>query len=55
MGNSENGAMALTVVGDPMFTADDVDELEAELLLEWWEAAARTEPGGAAARRGNRP
>ncbi|MCT9081540.1 hypothetical protein [Streptomyces fulvoviolaceus] len=32
-------------VGDPMFTADDVDEgFEAELLLEWWEACARTDP-----------
>ncbi|WP_199815444.1 hypothetical protein [Streptomyces griseus] len=31
-------------VGDPMFTADDVDEFEGELLLEWWEAAARTDP-----------
>ncbi len=32
-------------VGDPMFTADDVDELEAELLLEWWAQAARVDPG----------
>jgi hypothetical protein len=32
-------------VGDPMFTADDVDDFEAELLLEWWEASARTDPG----------
>lgn len=32
-------------VGDPMFTADDVDEgFEAELLLEWWAACARTDP-----------
>ena len=30
-------------VGDPMFTADDVDEFEAELLLEWWAACARTD------------
>ncbi|MFF7734849.1 hypothetical protein [Streptomyces sp. NPDC007984] len=31
-------------VGDPMFTADDVDELEAELLMEWWTACARVDP-----------
>lgn len=32
-------------VGDPMFTADDVEEgFEAELLLEWWTACARTDP-----------
>ncbi|MFF0015153.1 hypothetical protein [Streptomyces sp. NPDC005374] len=32
-------------IGDPMFTADDVDPaFEAELLLEWWEACARTDP-----------
>ncbi|MGN9759746.1 hypothetical protein [Streptomyces sp. SD31] len=32
-------------VGDPVFTADDVDEgFETELLLEWWTAAARTDP-----------
>ncbi|MFI8216641.1 hypothetical protein [Streptomyces sp. NPDC085932] len=31
-------------VGDPMFTAADVDELETELLLEWWAAAARVDP-----------
>ncbi len=39
-------------VGDPVFTADDVEDgLEAELLLEWWTASARTDasvppPGG---------
>ena len=31
-------------VGDPMFTADDVDEPEAELLMEWWAACARVDP-----------
>ncbi|WP_461074906.1 lipase family protein [Streptomyces deserti] len=35
-------------VGDPLFTASDVDEgdegLESELLLEWWAACARTDP-----------
>ncbi|GAA4292313.1 hypothetical protein GCM10023086_02130 [Streptomyces venetus] len=31
-------------VGDPMFTADDVDGPEAELLLEWWAACARVDP-----------
>lgn len=32
-------------VGDPVFTAADVEEgLEAELLLEWWTACARTDP-----------
>ncbi|MPY42432.1 hypothetical protein FNH04_21745 [Streptomyces phyllanthi] len=32
-------------VGDPMFTADDVEEgLETELLLEWWAACARVDP-----------
>ncbi|MFI6803711.1 hypothetical protein ACIBO6_01625 [Streptomyces luteogriseus] len=31
-------------VGDPMFTADDVDEVEAELLMEWWAACARVDP-----------
>ncbi|MEU0894924.1 hypothetical protein [Streptomyces massasporeus] len=38
-------------VGDPMFTADDVDELETELLMDWWAACARVDasvppPGG---------
>ncbi|WP_181449536.1 hypothetical protein [Streptomyces cyaneus] len=36
-------------IGDPMFTADDIDDegfegFEAELLLEWWTEAARTDP-----------
>ena len=31
-------------VGDPMFTADDVDEPEAELLMQWWAACARVDP-----------
>ncbi|MFF7040834.1 hypothetical protein ACIP4T_03965 [Streptomyces massasporeus] len=31
-------------VGDPMFTADDVDEVEAELLMEWWAECARVDP-----------
>ncbi|MFJ8049903.1 hypothetical protein [Streptomyces luteogriseus] len=31
-------------VGDPMFTADDVDDAEAELLMEWWAACARVDP-----------
>jgi hypothetical protein len=32
-------------VGDPVFTADDVEDgFEAELLLEWWTACARTDP-----------
>ncbi|WP_246102598.1 hypothetical protein [Streptomyces piniterrae] len=33
-------------VGDPRFTAADVDEgFEQELLLAWWRAAAETDPG----------
>ncbi|NEE05952.1 hypothetical protein G3M58_05835 [Streptomyces sp. SID7499] len=32
-------------VGDPMFTAGDVDEAEAELLMAWWAQAARVDPG----------
>ncbi|WP_328496640.1 hypothetical protein OHS59_31000 [Streptomyces sp. NBC_00414] len=31
-------------VGDPMFTAEDVDDFEAGLLMEWWESCARTDP-----------
>jgi hypothetical protein len=31
-------------VGDPMFTAGDVDDLEAGLLMEWWAACARVDP-----------
>ncbi|WP_208630531.1 hypothetical protein [Amycolatopsis kentuckyensis] len=32
-------------VGDPMFTADDVERgLEEELLLAWWREAARVDP-----------
>ncbi|MBB4715554.1 hypothetical protein BJ965_005436 [Streptomyces luteogriseus] len=31
-------------VGDPMFTADDVDEAETELLMEWWAECARVDP-----------
>lgn len=31
-------------VGDPVFTADDVDDFEAELLMEWWASCARTDP-----------
>ncbi|MFC8515576.1 hypothetical protein [Streptomyces sp. NPDC057257] len=31
--------------GDPFLTADDVDEgFEADLLMEWWSACARTDP-----------
>ncbi|CAM5594985.1 hypothetical protein [Streptomyces purpurascens] len=33
-------------VGDPMFTAEDVEDgFESELLLEWWAEAARVDPG----------
>ncbi|MFD7243564.1 hypothetical protein [Streptomyces massasporeus] len=32
-------------VGDPMFTAGDVDETETELLMAWWAQAARVDPG----------
>ncbi|MEU6065875.1 MULTISPECIES: hypothetical protein [Streptomyces] len=33
-------------VGDPIYTAEDVEDgVEAELLLEWWAACARTDPG----------
>ncbi|MFC9128434.1 hypothetical protein ACFT4A_16510 [Streptomyces sp. NPDC057099] len=33
-------------VGDPMFTAKDVEDgFESELLLEWWAEAARVDPG----------
>ncbi|MBO4269098.1 hypothetical protein GSF24_00180 [Microbispora triticiradicis] len=32
-------------VGDPLFTADDVDEgVEQDLLFSWWEAAAAVDP-----------
>ncbi|MFJ3230065.1 hypothetical protein [Streptomyces sp. NPDC086787] len=31
-------------VGDPLYTADDVDDLEAALLMEWWAACASADP-----------
>ncbi|GEB62516.1 hypothetical protein [Streptomyces gardneri] len=35
----------LLAVGDPLYAADDVKEgFESELLLEWWRAAAATDP-----------
>lgn len=35
----------LLAVGDPLFTADDIDAgFEQELLLEWWREAARVDP-----------
>ncbi|WP_326950904.1 GPI inositol-deacylase [Amycolatopsis sp. NBC_01307] len=35
----------MLAVGDPMFTADDVDPgLEEDLLLAWWREAARVDP-----------
>lgn len=32
-------------VGDPWLTAADIDEYEAELLADWWDAAAASDPG----------
>jgi hypothetical protein len=32
-------------VGDPWLTAGDVTDFEAELLAEWWQGAADTDPG----------
>jgi pimeloyl-ACP methyl ester carboxylesterase len=44
-GNLFRPAGELLAVGDPMFTADDVDSgFEEELLLAWWQEAARVDP-----------
>ncbi|WP_370964750.1 hypothetical protein [Amycolatopsis sp. cg9] len=44
-GNLFRPAGELLAVGDPMFTADDVEPgLEEDLLLAWWREAARVDP-----------
>jgi hypothetical protein len=32
-------------VGDPLVRAEDLDAFERDLLMQWWRAAARTDPG----------